>query len=187
MSKERTSSKSPSLGEFETHLREQVERCKPSERFQQSLHFQITDQGTTLEAEIAIAEIPLMRSLAFWLFRSYELDEDMASDLILAYEEALANVVRHSYQGAAWGWCKTRIARQDDHLTIELHDHGPAGQDPQIAERIASISKEGRPPLRHRGGLGLYLMRRLMDQLSYSTQDGENVLLMGKDLLPNHL
>lgn len=168
--------------DFEEHLHEQLARCKPSEPFQNSLQCAISEHHASLQAEISVTEIPFMRSLAFWIFRRLGLHEDLASDLILAYEEALANVLRHAYAGQDRGWCATSISLEQQMLTISLQDRGPAGCDPQLAERIAAITKEGRPPLRHRGGLGLYLIRRLMDQLHYSTQGGENTLTMQKDL-----
>ena len=187
MSEKRISITALSHKEFEEHLHEQLDRCKPSEPFHLSLLYAISDNHATLQAELSLSEIPLMRSLAFWIFRRLGLHEDLASDLILAYEEALANVLRHAYAGQDRGWCATSIALTQQQLTISLRDRGPAGCDPQLAERIAAITKEGRPPLRHRGGLGLYLIRRLMDQIHYTTQGGENTLVMQKDLEYNAL
>jgi anti-sigma regulatory factor (Ser/Thr protein kinase) len=168
------------LPPFEEYLSEQIERHPCSESFRASLKIKRESHKAILEAEMMLSDIPLLRGLAFWLFRSFGIDEEGASDLILAYEEALANSLRHAYRGSLPAWVASELAWDEETLTITLRDRGEGGRDPALAQKIEQVSKEGRPPLRHRGGLGLYLMRRLMDELHYAMNEEENCLVMCK-------
>ena len=173
------------LPPFEEYLSEQIERHPCSEAFRASLKIERETHKAILEAEAALSDLPLLRGLAFWIFRSFGIEEEGASDLILAYEEALANSLRHAYRGHLPAWVASELAWNEADLTITIRDRGEGGRDPALAQKIEQVSKEGRPPLRHRGGLGLYLMRRLMDELRYTTDEVENRLVMCKNFSPS--
>lgn len=82
--------------------------------------------------------------------------------IILAVDEAIANVVEHAY-GDQRGLIAIRLDLDDERLEVHIRDHGIEFQpgevkDPDIQEHIR---------LGLKGGLGLFLMRRVMDEVRY--------------------
>lgn len=107
--------------------------------------------------------------------------EDMTQDPALQFkiqlciEEAVENVVRYAYEGGN-GYIEVGTELQDGMLTITLKDSGIpfnplAKPDPDV-----TMSVEDRPI----GGLGIFLCKQLMDEISYEFKDGSNILTMKK-------
>ncbi len=104
-------------------------------------------------------------------------DEKEIYSIQLAADEAASNVIEHAYQGIPNGEIEISCEFRDDALVIVLHDHGKSF-DPRkvrVPDLKADLSK------RQIGGLGLYLMRRLMDEVRFeSAGEGGNRLTMVK-------
>lgn len=103
------------------------------------------------------------------------LDEHAVWEMQLATDEAATNVIQHSYaQGT--GDLVVGAAVFDDTLEITLRDRGtpfdPANVPPPDLDS----------PLEERrtGGLGIYLMRKLMNSVEFTVEDDDNVLRMRK-------
>ena len=95
----------------------------------------------------------------------------------LATDEAASNIIEHAYQGVSDGEIELSCGMQGDLLTIILQDHGkpfdPASVRPPNLK--ADLSE------RQIGGLGIYLMRKLMDDVRYeSVPNGGNLLTLVK-------
>jgi anti-sigma regulatory factor (Ser/Thr protein kinase) len=96
-------------------------------------------------------------------------------DILLAVDEAVSNIVNHGYP-AAGGPITLRIWRQARAIHIELVDRGIAF-DPATA---AAPKLSGPLAQRAIGGLGLYLMRQVMDDVRYEHGTRGNVLQLIK-------
>jgi anti-sigma regulatory factor (Ser/Thr protein kinase) len=72
-------------------------------------------------------------------------------------------VIEHAYQGVTDGEIEVRCGMQGETLTIMILDHGksfdPSSVRPPNIQ--ADLSE------RQVGGLGIYLMRKLMDEVRY--------------------
>lgn len=129
------------------------------------------------------SHIHFLRAVALWTLQDrYQLPEEIVDNLILVFEEVITNVLRHSYQEQDSKWVRFCFSREGNQLTLELLDRGEGGKNPEIPVKLASISKEGRPPLKHRGGLGLYLMRRIMDDIAYFPGGPLNLMVLKKNV-----
>lgn len=84
--------------------------------------------------------------------------EEEVSDIRLAAGEALGNAVEHGKSARSSGF-SIRCTYDGEQLIVEVRDNG-SGFSP-FADDVA-------PPLDRGRGLGIYLMRRLMDDVSYS-------------------
>jgi anti-sigma regulatory factor (Ser/Thr protein kinase) len=104
--------------------------------------------------------------------------QDISSKIVLALDEALVNVIKHGYEGAS--------GKPIDIVMSALEPGGPEGI------RIV-IEDEGRQvdPSKIRGrdlddvrpgGLGVFLMRSIMDHVEYSPRARGMVLVMIKHL-----
>jgi serine/threonine-protein kinase RsbW len=81
-------------------------------------------------------------------------------DVVLAVGEAAANAVRHGLRAGARGVIHVRCRADRTGFCVEITDPGD-GFDPERVQRPkAGVWQEG--------GLGIYLMRRIMDAVSYT-------------------
>lgn len=91
----------------------------------------------------------------------------------LATDEAASNIIEHAYENRPNGTIEIACGMSGDSLMIILHDHGksfdPSSVPPPNLK--ASLSE------RQIGGLGIYLMRKLMDEVHYETKAGGGNLL----------
>lgn len=95
----------------------------------------------------------------------------------LATDEAASNIIEHAYAGVSDGEISITCEMDGSQLTIVLLDHGrsfePASVHPPNLK--AGLSE------RKIGGLGVYLMHKLMDDVRYETEsDGGNKLTLIK-------
>ena len=104
-------------------------------------------------------------------------DEVLQFKLRLSIEEAVENVVRYAYDGGI-GWLEADIHFDQNALmlTIELRDAGMPfnpleKEDPDINQGAEE---------RQVGGLGIFLCKKMMDNIEYRYEDGNNVLTMTK-------
>ncbi|UCF78213.1 MAG: SpoIIE family protein phosphatase [Candidatus Eiseniibacteriota bacterium] len=97
----------------------------------------------------------------------------------LAIDEACANIIKHAYREKD-GSIEINISTSGpNHLSISLTDQGESFElqkihTPDLRRYVATGRK---------GGLGLFLMNRLMDEVNYDATPAGNVLTMRKNLL----
>jgi anti-sigma regulatory factor (Ser/Thr protein kinase) len=95
----------------------------------------------------------------------------------LAADEAASNIIEHAYEGVKNGVLDVACGVKAEVITIIMIDYGESF-DPSVVpmpDLKADLSE------RKIGGLGIYLMRKLMDEVHYETRrDGSNVLTMSK-------
>ena len=87
--------------------------------------------------------------------------EDIA-DIVLAVDEAVTNVILHGYAGQS-GSFELEIIEEIDALQIRLSDQAYAYDPRDTPEPDLTRPLEERPL----GGMGVYLIRQIMDELHY--------------------
>ena len=95
----------------------------------------------------------------------------------LATDEAASNIIEHAYENQPDGILDLSCGIRSDVITIILIDHGESFDPSDVPppDLKADLSD------RKIGGLGLFLMRKLMDEVHYESRpDKSNVLTMTK-------
>ena len=95
----------------------------------------------------------------------------------LAVDEACTNIVKHGYRGAA-GVIEVVVTGNGREFSIALHDQGKSFDLRNVKSPDLKMYVE----TRKRGGLGVFLMNQLMDEVRYRAGDDGNVLTMSKRL-----
>ncbi|HVF39049.1 MAG TPA: ATP-binding protein [Gemmatimonadaceae bacterium] len=108
----------------------------------------------------------------------YELPEGVRRSFNVALDELLANVIAHGMAGADVGSLTFEVEPDKDRLTVTLIDDGPPFDPFSQTGPDTTLSIEDR----QLGGLGIHLVRKLMDEVSYERRDGRNVVTLKKDL-----
>lgn len=87
-------------------------------------------------------------------------DPSDAEEIAVAVGEAMTNVVEHAYRGKPGHAIRLRFLPGPDTLRIELEHRGAAPESLPSGVDLGRLARE-----RRRGGLGVHLMRRLMDRV----------------------
>jgi serine/threonine-protein kinase RsbW len=111
--------------------------------------------------------IVLCRLALTGLARSRALEPEVLADLKLALTEACSNSIRHAYDEGRMGTVEVRYELAADRLSVEVVDEG-IGFDPE-----ATPTDEGELD---EGGLGIAIIRALVDEFSIES-DGSGSLL----------
>jgi serine/threonine-protein kinase RsbW len=95
----------------------------------------------------------------------------------LATDEAASNIIEHAYENISDGVLELSCGVREDLMTIVLIDHGESFDPSEIPlpDLKADLSD------RKIGGLGIFLMRKLMDDVHYEVKPNKgNILTMTK-------
>lgn len=111
-------------------------------------------------------------------FNRNNLDVTLLPSVNLALEEALANVIMYAYPKGVQGEVTLSTNIKGEDILMEIKDKG-APFDP-LQQQQANLDV----PLEERqiGGLGIHLIKEIMDGVEYARADGKNVLKMRKKL-----
>ena len=118
-----------------------------------------------------------IRSFVADVARQGGFSEKEIYSLQLAADEAASNIVEHAYDGIKNGEIRVGCDMRGDDIIITMHDDGKPFDPSKVkAPNIKADLSE-----RQVGGLGIYLMRKLMDEVSYKSKRGAgNLLTMRK-------
>jgi anti-anti-sigma factor len=99
------------------------------------------------------------------------------SNTKLAIDEACTNIIKHAYMNRG-GEIRIDVQAGPGRVEVNIFDRGKPFEwseveDPNLQEYV-EIGKKG--------GLGIFLMNRLMDELDYSTSSAGNHLFMAKSI-----
>ncbi len=94
----------------------------------------------------------------------------------LAADEAASNIIEHAYAGEPDAFFEMTCVMEGDRLVVTFYDHGKAFDISKVAKPDVKADLSERKI----GGLGIYLMYKLMDEVRYRSTGSENILVMTK-------
>jgi serine/threonine-protein kinase RsbW len=105
--------------------------------------------------------------------------EATVENIILAVDEACTNIIKHAYKLSPEGEILIKINYDDEKFTVTIIDYGKSFEPDRVP--LPDLQKYYRE---HRvGGLGMYLMKSLMDNVEYISVPGEyNQVLLSKNI-----
>lgn len=98
----------------------------------------------------------------------------------LACEEVIVNIIQYAYPAGADGYIRVNLSVESKRLRIEISDGGIPFNP--IDKALPDVTLEAEE--REIGGLGIFLTRQMMDVAEYEYKEGENRLLLIKDIAP---
>jgi anti-sigma regulatory factor (Ser/Thr protein kinase) len=111
--------------------------------------------------------------------REAGLTDDDVFHVEMAVDEACSNVIEHAYADTAGEIDLTCFIPEYGRLDVVIHDHGEPF-DPEAVPEPKVGDGAGLEAMQE-GGLGLYFMRKLMDDVRFSFSPGDgNTLYMVK-------
>ena len=125
-----------------------------------------------------ISQIPLLEGFVDKVAEQVNMDPSTALSLNLALEEAVTNVMMYAYPEGQEGEVDLEARVLKNKLEFMLSDSGTPF-DPTTAP---DVDVDARPEERRIGGLGIHLIRNIMDSVSYEWTGTKNKLLMTKNI-----
>ena len=135
----------------------------------------------SLTLENDINNIPLLNDFVSEVAEEIGFDDEATMELNLAIEEAVVNVMKYAYPLGTKGDMNITAECNDIRMKFTITDSGMPFDPTTKEDADTTLSAEDRPI----GGLGIYLVRQLMDSMNYERINGKNVLTLRKKLTSN--
>ena len=125
-----------------------------------------------------VKQVPLLAEFIDGICEAAEVDMMLTMQLNLAIKEAVVNVMNYAYPAGTEGTVCIDAQMSNGVLQFVISDSGAPFDPTARAEVDTTLSAEERGI----GGLGIHIVRQIMDSIDYKRVDGRNVLTLGKKL-----
>jgi sigma-B regulation protein RsbU (phosphoserine phosphatase) len=125
-----------------------------------------------------IQQIPQLADFVGIIAEEMGLEQSLAMGLNLALEEAVTNVILYAYPPGSDGLVDIEAIMRAKSLEFIISDSGIPFDPTQAPMADVTLNVAERPI----GGLGIYLVRSIMDSVKYERKDGQNFLSMTKNI-----
>ena len=132
--------------------------------------------------EITIGNKPaeLRRVAAFVdeLGDEFALDGELLMNLNLVLEQMVSNIIKYAYPQPTDDAIELRAESDGKEIVLTLADHGVAF-DPT---KRGDLNTDVNPAEREIGGMGIFLVKNIMNRVTYQRLDGKNLVTMVKEV-----
>ncbi|MGL5272959.1 MAG: ATP-binding protein [Phocaeicola sp.] len=125
-----------------------------------------------------ISEISRLEEFIETLGEELELDLPLVMSMNLALEEVVSNIILYAYPEKMGESISIKATSSNGILIFAISDSGVEFDPTVVPEADITLSADDREI----GGLGIYLVRRIMDEVKYQRIDNKNVLTIKKEL-----
>lgn len=132
----------------------------------------------TLALKNNIEEINRLHSFIEEVGEAFALPMKTVMNLNLVLEEAVTNVIMYAYPKEEHEYIHLTAKEQEGKLIFILTDSGKPFDPTQAPDADITLSADDRQI----GGLGIFLIRKIMNEVKYERIDGKNVLTLEKEL-----
>ena len=137
----------------------------------------VLEESLTLKNDVK--EVEALGAYVKQVCGHLSIDRSLTNKLRLAVEEAVVNVMEYAYPKDTTGYVNVKATSDGRRLKFIITDSGISFNPTEVTAADTSLSAEERPI----GGLGILLVRELMDSINYERTDGKNVLTLSKTIL----
>ena len=130
----------------------------------------------TLTISNKLSEITRLNTFVISAADALHLEMGLTSKLKLAVEEAVVNIIDYAYPSGTDGTIEIHFEADSDCLRFLITDTGAECDPTSVSQADTTLSVEDRPI----GGLGVFLVRNLMDSINYERHEGKNILRLEK-------
>jgi len=132
-----------------------------------------------LVMESRFENVSLLGGAVRGIANALSIDELNSYHLELCVVEAVNNATKHAYHSEAGNFVEVDVLIFPDRITFKVCDKGESLKPAKV--RLPRFDPRKLDTLPE-SGMGLFIMHALMDEVSYETVSGRNVLTMSKYL-----
>jgi anti-sigma regulatory factor (Ser/Thr protein kinase) len=136
----------------------------------------VTERRTTVSGDAA--QLPVLVAFLQQFWSDHSLPAPEAFPFELSLEEIFMNVAMHGVTATHRPQVEVCLKHADGGVILTITDDGPAFDPLQAPPPDLEADLEDRPV----GGLGIHLVREMMDEVTYQRLDGRNLLRMRRRL-----
>jgi len=138
------------------------------------LKYTVSNKQIIIPAQINY--LPKLRKFIACLATKYKFSKSEINALTISVDEACTNIIKHGYRNSPSGSIIMKVHIKRDRLVVELIDQGISFNpnevsDPNISHYVQSGKK---------GGLGIFIMRKFLDEIQYLSVGQRNILRLTK-------
>ena len=109
--------------------------------------------------------------------RTFDSEINEIEDLKIATSEACTNAVQHAYKGKNEGEVVIGFGLYDDRLEVMVVDNGQSCNFDEVRQGLGPYERDQSVEFLREGGLGLYLIETLMDEVKIHQNEGVTVFM----------
>ena len=128
-----------------------------------------------------IAELERLAVFVEEVSEQLNLDAETAMNLNLALEEVVSNVILYAYPQKMSEFINVMASSDDKVLVFTITDKGEEFDPTKVEEADITLGAEDREI----GGLGIFIVKNIMNEVTYQRLDGKNVLTLKKNIRNN--
>jgi serine/threonine-protein kinase RsbW len=128
--------------------------------------------------ENQIEEIPALAEKIDELAEKWELSQALTMNINLVIEEALSNIIFYAFKDKGKHEIKISVSLANKKLIIKTVDYGIPFDPLSLQQPDINLPAEERPI----GGLGVFLISQIMDEMFYERQMNQNILTLNKNI-----
>lgn len=125
-----------------------------------------------------ISEVSKLNDFIEEIGREFAIAPDVLFNLNLVLEEAVVNVINYAYPEEEHEFIYLSASMHEGSIVLVLTDTGKAFDPTAAPEADITLSADERQI----GGLGIFLIRQIMNEVKYERIDGKNILTLEKKL-----
>ena len=125
-----------------------------------------------------ISEVSKLNDFIEEIGREFAIAPDVLFNLNLVLEEAVVNVINYAYPKEEHEFIYLSASMHEGSIVLVLTDTGKAFDPTAAPEADITLSADERQI----GGLGIFLIRQIMNEVRYERIEGKNVLTLEKKL-----
>ena len=125
-----------------------------------------------------VAQVTELNQFVQAVTEELQLDKALSRRIKLAVEEVVVNIMNYAYVADAKGQVNVAAMANEERLRFILTDSGRPFDPTAVSRADTTLTVEDRPI----GGLGILLVRNLMDSINYERIDGQNILRIEKKI-----
>ena len=111
-----------------------------------------------------------------WLqdaYKEWGVGKELANKLDMSAEEVYANIAFYAYPEKS-GMVEVQLKKSDDNILMEFRDEGIEYNPLEKPDPDINLPPEERPL----GGLGIFMIKKIADVISYKRENNKNILTM---------
>ena len=139
---------------------------------------QIGSRRESIDLHSQLSELTRLSDFLDDLAEAWGLSEDFLHGVHVALDEVVSNTIRHGYDDSAHHRIRILVELAGSELVMRVEDDAAEFNPLTVPEPDLTV------PLKDRavGGLGIFLVRKLMDSVSYERRGERNILTLSKKL-----